>query len=380
MSSYLNNAAEGWPKAPGVVQAVSEALTVADGDSERDTGPGTGLVHACRLRTAALLGVGDCNRIAFTSNATHALNLAILGLNLGKDSLVVTSAAAHNSVLRPLERLRREANVRVQIVDCDATGSVLEDDYLAALRCEPQLVVLNHRSNVTGRVEDAPRLFAQAHAAGARTLLDACQSIGHLDCKADELSAEMVVFNGNKGLHGPTGIGVLYVAPGLDLHQVVVGGTGVRSDLAMHPPEMPMRLEAGTPNVAGLAGFEAALAWHAEHGAGHRSREKARAAALREGLKRIPGITLAGGEGECGGIISIQLAGWSVAELGHCLQQSFGVTCRSGLHCAPLIHQAIGTAPEGTLRLSLSGFTTELEIEEALDAVWKVSQCTSLTQ
>ncbi|QOY87055.1 aminotransferase class V-fold PLP-dependent enzyme [Paludibaculum fermentans] len=378
MSSYLNNAAEGWPKAPGVAQAVTDALTTPVGDIDRDAGSASGLIRACRMQAAELLGITDCNRIVFTANATYALNLSILGMKLGNGSLVAVSAAAHNSVLRPLERLRRETGIRVRVVACDATGAVLEEDYSSILRLEPRLVILNHRCNVTGHVEDVPRLFAQAHFAGALTLLDASQSVGHLDCKASELHADMIAFNGNKGLHGPTGVGALYVAPGLELHQTVVGGTGARSDLAEHPPEMPMRLEAGTPNLAGLAGFRAALAWHSQNSADHRSLESIRAAALRRGLKQIPGVFLAGGGNESGGIVSMQLAGWPAAELGHCLQQSFGLTCRSGLHCAPLIHKAIGTAPEGTVRFSISGFTTEEEVGEALDAVSRVSRCTSL--
>lgn len=165
VSSYLNNAAEGWPKAPAL-PAVTDALTTPVGDIDRDAGSASGLIRACRMQAAELLGITDCNRIVFTANATYALNLSILGMKLGNGSLVAVSAAAHNSVLRPLERLRRETGIRVRVVACDATGAVLEEDYSSILRLEPRLVILNHRCNVTGHVEDVPRLFAQAHFAG----------------------------------------------------------------------------------------------------------------------------------------------------------------------------------------------------------------------
>ncbi|MGJ5820466.1 aminotransferase class V-fold PLP-dependent enzyme [Paludibaculum fermentans] len=379
MSCYLNNAAEGWPKAPGVIEAIADSLAAPCRESERDAGHTPGLVGTCRQRVAALLGTTDATRVLFTLNATHALNIAILGLPLREGSLVVTSSAAHNAVLRPLERLRRGTGISLRIVRTNPAGGVDADDYAEALQCEPSLVVLGHRSNVTGHVEDIPVLFEQARAAGARTLLDAAQSVGHLDCRAGELHADMIAFSGHKGLHGPPGVGVLYVAPGLELDQTIVGGTGSRSDLPAHPPEMPTRLEAGTPNLTGLAGLEAALAWHEQRGAEHRQRERAIALALRDGLRGVPGLALIPDDDRGGGIVSFRLEGWRPEELGHCLQESFGLICRSGLHCAPLIHQAMGTAPEGTVRFSVSGFTTEREIGETIDAVARVSRCTSLS-
>lgn len=377
MHCYLNCAAEGWPKAPGVIQAVGEALAGMSREPGRAAGEDQALPDRCRAQVARLLNAPDSNRIVFTLNATHALNAAILGLNPRPGSLVVTSANEHNSVLRPLERLRLEAGVRVAVVRCDARGVLDEDAFHAALREQPFLVALSHISNVTGHITDIQNLFTASKQAGARTVLDASQSAGHMDLNVDELCADVVAFNGHKGLHGPTGAGVLYVAPGLELRQITVGGTGARSDLPAHPPEMPMRLEAGTPNLAGLAGLEAALAWHEEHSADQRQRAQRRAAQLEAGLGEIPGLRLFRTGERSGGVFSFQLADWSVADLGYCLQESFGVVCRGGLHCAPLIHQALGTAPEGTVRFSVSGFSTEEEIAAAIDAVRRISGCRS---
>lgn len=377
MACYLNNAAEGWPKAPGVRGAVLAGFDHPSREPGRGAGAEEPIPQRCRQRLACLLGANDPSRIVFAMNATQALNVAILGLELRPGELVVASVNEHNSVLRPLERLRREAGIQVRLVGCDGEGRLNEDEYRVALQQEPKLVVLSHVSNVTGHISDIEAFFSIAKKAGSLTLLDASQSVGYLDLCVARLHADMVAFNGHKGLHGPTGTGVLYVAEGLELHQTLVGGSGVRSDLALHPPEMPLRLEAGTPNLAGLAGLDAALVWWEENAAAQRQRAGARALQLESGLRSVPGLRLFRGAGASAGVFSFQLPGWTVADLGYCLQESFGVICRSGLHCAPLIHAAIGSAPEGTVRFSVSGYTTEEEVGMAVDAVRKVSECAS---
>ena len=290
---------------------------------------------------------------------------------------MVTTVTEHNSVLRPLHRLAAERGIRVIVVGLDAHGALDAEAFEHALAQEPALVVLNHASNVTGRVNDVGRWFHQARAVGARTLLDASQSLGHLPVYPTDLRADLVAFTGHKGLHGPPGTGGLYVTPELELGQVVVGGTGVRSDLADHPPEMPMRLESGTPNVPAWAGLAAALGWLAEQGDVLRRRERELATRLREGLQVNPNVKVFDGEADVArvGVVSCRLAGWEVADAGSVLEESFGVICRTGLHCAPLIHGAIGSAPVGTLRLSVSGYNSAQDVEAGLRALEQMAAC-----
>lgn len=374
---YLNNAASSWPKAPGVAEAVRRAIEEPAVEAGRGAGRRTDPAQACRLSLGCLLGVEDPSRVVLTANATMALNLAIRGLGLGRGDLVVTTAAEHNSVLRPVEWLRREVGVRVEIVPLTQQGAYDEEAFERALDLGPRLLVLTHASNVTGRLFPVARWFARARLRGAYTLLDASQSLGHVDVSPVELHADLVAFTGHKALLGPTGTGGLWVSPAIELEQLIVGGTGSRSDLMEHPAEMPVRLEAGTPNLAGLAGLAAALEWIQTHGAMWRESARRMAERLRAELAEMPGVELF--DDEVGvprtPVVSFRLKGWSVEEAGQVLEEGFSVACRAGLHCAPLIHPFLGSAPEGTLRFSPSGFTREEEIERALWAVKELSRC-----
>lgn len=375
---YLNNAATGWPRAPGVADAMAEALATLPTHPGRTRGRGNDAITECRSRLAGLLKVSDPTRVVLTVNATHALNLAILGLDLPQGARVVTTITEHNSVLRPINRLARRRGVEVTIVGLNGSGALDVEAYQRALGSGVSLVAVNHASNVTGRVNDVAPLFDEAKRAGALTLLDASQSLGHLPIDVEALSADLVAFTGHKGIHGPPGTGGLYVAPGIELHQVFVGGTGVRSDLAMHPEDMPVRMEAGTPNVPALAGLAAALRWFEAQGDNARAVENRLTLELRNQLKSIPGVKLFDDVDDVQriGVASICIDGWSVSEAGCALEESFGICTRTGLHCAPLIHQAIGSAPDGTIRLSVSGFNTEEDIAQGARAVAQLCACT----
>jgi cysteine desulfurase / selenocysteine lyase len=326
-------------------------------------------VARCRRALAGLLGGVPEQQVVFTLNATMALNIAIGGMGLKVGDGVVTSAAEHNSVLRPLEKLRREDGVRVDIVPVDKTGTPDEARFSEALAREPKLVVLSHASNVTGRVMPVGRLLGMARAAGAVTLLDASQSLGHVDVRPEEISAAMVAFAGHKGLLGPSGTGGLYVSPALELKQILAGGTGVRSDLAHHPLEMPVRLEAGTPNTAGLAGLASAVEYLLESPPDAAS-TAALTAHLRRQLASIAGVRLyPSSSADQTGVVSFSIDGWDPGAAGDALRGSFDIECRTGLHCAPLIHRFIGSDPAGTIRFSLSRFTTEAEVDSAARAV-----------
>lgn len=375
MTIYLNDAASAWPKAPGVIEAMQQALSEPPRHPGRTICRPVECVTECRARLAALIGSDEPSRIVLTMNASHALNLAIFGLPLNAGDHVITTCTEHNSVLRPLLHLRRDIGIRLTLIGLDATGALDRTAYLRALDEAPKLVAINHASNVTGRVNPVDDFFPLAKARGAVTLLDASQSLGHRPVRVDELQADLIAMTGHKGLRGPAGTGALYVAPHLTLRQVFVGGTGSRSNRVFHPEDMPMRLEVGTPNVPSLAGLAAALRWHGACGEAFIRTEQARAEALRAALREIPGVELIDDmpHVERLGVVSFRLAGWPVDEMGYVLAQSFGITTRTGLHCAPLIHTHLGCAPLGTVRLSVSGFTTDEEIAAAAAAIRSMS-------
>jgi len=374
---YLNNAATAWPRAPGVAQAVGNLLAEIPEHPGRaalqfcDSFCATDPLTECREGLMALFSIRDPRRIALCSNATHSLNLALLGQDWKKITRVITSVTEHNSVLRPLAHLRREHGFDLRIIGLDGDGALDTVAFDAALDEGAGLVVLNHASNVTGRILDVRPLFARARDQGAVTLLDASQSLGHVPVHPESLNADLVAFTGHKALRGPPGTGGLYVSPGTDIEPVFVGGTGVKGDLEFHPEEMPMRLEAGTPNMPAFAGLAAALRWHKRNGDAARHAEQALTRQLRDGLEEIAGVQIPDPDRHAGRvpIISFLLQGWPVEDCGYALTNSFGIVCRTGLHCASLIHAAIGSAPHGTIRFSPSGFTTEEEIGYALHAV-----------
>ena len=377
---YLNHAATSWPKAPGVAHAMTEVLQAmpavmgrTHGVSDPTRCPLGPLVQECRERLATLLDVDDMHHNALTAGATAALNQAIwgIGLTLPPGAHIITSVAEHNAVLRPLRHLQRHRQVRVTYLGFDATGALDAGAFSRLVADDPPaLVVFTHASNVTGRVYAIGPLFERAKAVGAITVLDASQAIGHRPVHPRALQADLVAFPAHKGLLGPAGVGVLYMAPGIDMEPLLVGGTGEDSDAVFHPMAMPARLEAGTPNSPGIAGFTAALRWQEQDSEAYRHRERELAASLRAGLRAIPGVRLYDDlpDGEYVPVVSFTFDGLSVEEAGHQLAAR-GIVCRTGLHCAPLMHNALGTAPEGTIRFSVSGCMTHEEIKQALGVV-----------
>ena len=365
---YLNNAATAWPKAPKVDELVAACIEQLPFHAGRSGFSGPDVPGECRRLLAGLLEIQEPSRIVFCPNATHALNIALQGLCWRPGAAVVTTAAEHNSVLRPLYYLSKTRGIHVHFIPVDKMGRVVTSDWEAAMRqVKPQLAVFTHASNVTGAVNDAALLARLAKEAGAVTLLDAAQSLGVVPVLPEVWGLDMVAFTGHKYLLGPAGTGGLYIAPATELAPVWVGGPGIHSDLEEMPPLMPARFEAGTPNDPAFAGLAAAVAWA--------SQCKADAAGLMEKTGRLAsGLAAAGAsvihvEAPRTPVISFTLPQWEVEDAGDVLHKSFGIICRTGLHCAPRIHTCLGTAPAGTIRFSLSRFTTEQEINYCLEAI-----------
>lgn len=374
---YLDHAATANPKAPGVAAAMLRSL------DECNANPGHGAhhlavrttleVYAARAALAGLLGIPDPQRLAFTSGATAALNLALHGSLPDAGGHVVCSTWEHNAVLRPLRAWQQRSGGEVTVLPPAPRHGAFElEDLEAALRPDTVLCVLNAASNVTGAlapIAEAGELLA-GH--GVRLLVDGSQVAGHLPLALGALPCDLWACPGHKGLRGPQGIGLLYLRPGIELRPLIVGGGGFDSAEPDPPAESPERYEAGTANTPGILGLGAA-ACHllAQDGSALRRREVALLHEVTARLRRLPGVTVfaAPDPERAVGVVSFRVQGWAPAAVAETLDARYGLCVRAGLHCAPLAHRALGTLPDGTVRVSFGPETTAGDIAVLGEAV-----------
>ena len=364
---YLNHSATSWPKPAAVTDAVTrclEGLPSGQFRSTRFSEQGDPM-DACRRGIAPLLGVDDWRRIFFTSGATEAANDVIRGLPLRGGRVLVTQTE-HNSVLRPLYNL--PDGPEITVVPCGPDGTVAPADVAAAIGPDVRAVFVNHCSNVTGAVQD---LCAMREAAGRGALLvaDVSQSAGCMPVPGDASEADVLIFTGHKAMLGPAGTGGFFLREGTALRPGKYGGTGTDSRTLVYR-DGDWNYEPGTQNLPALAGLAAGAALVMREGVERIAlRERALIRRLREGLSALPGVRVWSGDGPA---LSFTLDRLSPADLGFLLQESCGIIVRAGLHCAPLIHEAMGTAERGTVRASVGSSTTEDEIDALLDAVREI--------
>ena len=363
---YLNNAATSWPKPACVAEAVKAALTERPGSAHRGGIEDFDVFDEVRRALARRMGVTAHENIALGSNATWGLNAAIMGFPLNAGDTVLTTMAEHNSVLRPLHRLEKEKGIRLIYAPTDRGGRVSAEAWEQAVKeYRPRLCVFTHASNVTGAVNDGAGLAAVAAAAGCAVLLDASQTLGAIPVCCEDWGIDMLAFTGHKYLLGPQGTGGLYARPGLELKPLLLGGTGIKSDMDDMPEEMPLHLEAGTGNEPSYYGLLAALRWAEENPQDSRAVSE-RLSRLKEGLAEA-GAEIIDPGGECTSVVSFNIPSKSPEEVGYLLRECYDITCRSGLHCAPRIFSCLGVS--ATVRLSLSSFTTDEQLSETIAAV-----------
>lgn len=375
---YLDSAATSFLKPPCVAQAVFEAMHTL-GSPGRGAHPLTlaasRTVWACREAVAQLLGAADPARVCFTPNSTAALNTAICGL-FGPGDHVITTALEHNSVLRPLYRME-EQGLELTILPADERGMICYEDLAHALRPNTRGVVCNHASNVTGNVLDVERIGVFCREHGLYFVVDASQSAGVLEVNQQAMGASVVCFTGHKGLLGPQGTGGLCVAPNVTLRPLVVGGSGVHSYDRRHPAQLPEGLEAGTLNAHGLAGLLAGVRYIQKQGREELYRREVElASAFIQGVRDVRGVTLYGDVDapERTAVVSFNLGEEDAGVVADILAQKFGICTRAGAHCAPLIHEALGTTQRGAVRVSFSHMNTMEEVERAVEAVEELAR------
>ncbi len=338
---YLDNAATSWPKPESVYRAVDryqrEVGAAAGRGAYAEAIEAARVVESARGAIARLIRASHSRQIIFTANGTESLNLVLHGW-LQPGDHVVTTAAEHNSVLRPLAELEFRRQIEVTIVPCDAAGFVNPDDLRAALARKTALVAIIHASNVTGTLQSIGDIAKHAHAAGAALLLDAAQTLGHLPIDVDALGVDFLAAPGHKGLLGPLGTGVVYLR---EAHQARLasfrqGGTGTRSEERRHPDALPEKFEAGNLNVTALAGLAAGVEFLNGRGLpAIRAGETELVERLSEALGRIDGVTVFGPDSAAAraGVVSIAIAGYDPQEVATLLDSSFRIQTRAGLHC-----------------------------------------------
>ena len=377
---YLDNAATSWPKPEQVYETADRVFRLDSGNPGR-SGHKLSLaagrhIENTRLLAARLFGAPNPACIVFTMNTTDALNLALKGILVPGDH-VIASSMEHNSVARPLEALKSRGVEYTKVKTSPLTGTD-PGDVKAAMKPNTRLVVMTHVSNVTGTENPVAEIGALCRERGIVFLVDAAQSAGNRSINVREMNIDLLAFPGHKGLLGPQGTGGLYIREGLVLSTLKEGGTGSHSEDLNQPVDSPGRYESGTANTAGIAALGAGIARVLEEGAQRiGEREAALASRFIEGIGEIPGITLYGpGPGKTrSGTVSVTLDALDPAQVSLILDSSFDIAVRSGLHCAPDAHRAIGTLDSGgTVRISAGFFTTKDDIDKCLDALKKLVQ------
>jgi len=379
LNLYFDNAATSWPKPEAVYAAAEKQMRQAFGNPGRSghthTLEADRLVYQSRENLSRLFNINDPARVVFALNATDALNIALKGI-LKKGDHVLYTAMEHNSVLRPLGRLRREGLITASMIPCNAEGYPDLEYLERAYRTETTLLVINQASNVTGTIAPLDQMINSAHKRNVNVLVDAAQTAGTIPIDVKKEGIDMLAFTGHKSLFGPTGTGGLFVRPGLNLAPLREGGTGSQSETDVHPESMPERLEAGTLNSAGLAGLLEGVSFILNTGVeAIRDYESKLRKYLYASLQELEGVTLHGppSSDQCAAVLSFTLDGADCGEVGYILESTYGVICRTGLHCAPLAHQATGTFPQGTIRLSPGYFTSKNDIDYLVSAVKEIA-------
>lgn len=376
---YLDNAATTFPKPKEVLDQMCDAYRrfgVNPGRSGYDLCVVAGdLVFEARKALTGFFGGTDPLRLVFAQNATEALNLALLGI-LGPGDHAITTTVEHNSVIRPLNHLRRDHGVEVDYVPVGADFRLDPGEVAKRFRKNTKLVVVNHGSNVIGTVQPVAEIGKLCRERGILFVIDAAQTAGMIPVDIEALHVDVVAFTGHKSLLGPTGTGGLYVREGVDVRTTRFGGTGVHSANPFHLEDYPHRLEAGTGNVLGITGLYFAQAYLAKRGIANIYRhEMALFARLQDGLAALDGVTLHGPTrlDDRLPVLSFTVVGLDPSDVGTMLDVDYNIAARTGLHCAPLIHEQMGTGERGAVRLSVGPMNVESDIEKALEAVAEIA-------
>ena len=375
---YMDNAATTMRKPESVIEAVVNALN-SMGNAGRGAHAASlsasRIIYNTREALARFFGAEDPRQIVFTNNSTESLNIAIKGIIEAGDH-VVTTMLEHNSVLRPLYELEQNG-VEITFVKSDLQGRISYEEMEAAIKENTKAIVCTNGSNLTGNYVDVKRVGEIAKRKGVLLIVDASQTAGVYPIHVRNMNIDILCFTGHKSLLGPQGTGGMYVRTGLQLKPLKSGGSGVQTYSKHHPYEMPTALEAGTLNGHGIAGLGAAIEYLEAEGIDHiREIELKHMWHFYNGVKDIPGVKVYGDfetEIRCP-IVTLNIGDYDSSEVSDELLMTYGISTRPGAHCAPLMHEALGTVEQGAVRFSFSHYNTEEEIETAIDAIKELAE------
>ena len=375
---YLDNAATTLHKPPQVAEAVKQAILTAGNAARGAHGASmqaSRTVFETRQKLARLLGCPQADHVVFTANSTMALNIAITGI-LSPGDHAISTDLEHNSVLRPLYALH-EQGVALSFVPAYKQGRVRYEDFASLFRPNTKAVICTHASNLTGNMLDLACIAAMAHEHGALLVVDASQTAGAVPIDMTAMGVDVLCFTGHKGLMGPQGTGGLCIRPGVEIRPLLRGGSGVHSFDRQQPAAYPTRLEAGTLNSHGIAGLDAAVDYLLSEGvAAIEKREQALMRRFYENVCDIDGVQVYGdfAAPQRAAIVALNIRDYDSAEIADVLFADYGIATRPGAHCAPRMHQALGTVQQGAVRFSFSVFNTEDEVDAAIQAVRELAQ------
>lgn len=387
--AYFDNAATSWPKPPQVAEAMATFIRESACSPGRAlhcmAGQATRMVNDTRDAVARVLGASDPSRVILTSGATDALNIAIKGVvnarivsDKRRTPHVVYTVLEHNAVTRPINEMTELGFITSTMVGCDGEGFVRPAEILGATNAETVLVCCTHASNALGSIQPIAEIGAmlRRERPGALFCVDGAQTTGAVPLNVESLNADMFSFTGHKSLMGPTGVGGLFIgpraydpdskAPGmLPLRQ---GGTAGDSVSPTTPRQLPMYFEAGTPNTLGMAGLLAAIENAPARALEH---EREMVGRLVDHLRTLPRVRVIGPKDVTRrtAAVSFVVAGRDPADIAGAMDELYNIAVRTGLHCAPNAHRAMGTFPDGTVRLSPGPYSTAEELDRVLGAL-----------
>ena len=375
---YMDNAATTMRKPEEVLQAVMNAMN-SMGNAGRGAHAASldasRVIYNARDALARFFHAENPKQIVFTNNSTESLNIAIKGL-LEPGDHVVTTMLEHNSVLRPLYEME-EKGVELTFVKSDKVGRISYEEMEAAVKENTKAIICTNGSNLTGNYVDVKRVGEIAKRKGVLFVVDASQTAGVYPIDVQEMNIDVLCFTGHKSLLGPQGTGGMYVREGLQLRPLKSGGSGVLTYSRKHPVDMPTALEAGTLNGHGIAGLGAAVEYLERVGIDHiRETELKHMWKFYHGVKDIPGIKVYGDfetEVRCP-IVTLNIGDYDSSEVSDELLMTYGISTRPGAHCAPLMHEALGTVEQGAVRFSFSHYNTEEEVEIAINAIKELAE------
>ena len=370
---YLDNAATSFHKPQCVIDAVVQAmqhLGNAGRGAHDEALAASRLIFDASQKLANFFGAGDPSGVAFTMNSTESLNIAIQGLLCPGDH-VITTQMEHNSVLRPLYLMERKG-VKLSIIPADRLGRIDLSELETQIRPETKAVVCTHASNLTGNMIDIEKVGEICRRHGVLLVVDASQSAGVYPIHMMEMGIDVLCFTGHKSLLGPQGTGGICVREGVKILPLLAGGSGVHSYSKEHPDVMPTALEAGTLNGHGIAGLSAAVSYIEETGLDQmRNREMELMWKFYNGVKDCSNVKIYGDfsvSKRCP-IVALNIGDYDSGRVADELFEEYGICTRAGAHCAPLMHQALGTVDQGAVRFSFSHQNTEAEVDAAIEAV-----------